>query len=151
MPAGSEQHQLTLPHTWRPLGPRIMGWLLVVCLAVMCVVTWVGFSDHIKSTFSLFEKLTLAFIALIILACVHALTRSRVEAREDGLTVVNGYRRRDLEWAQVVAVNFPQGAPWPNLDLTDGTNISVHGIQASDGAIARQAVRDLRALLDRLG
>lgn len=148
MPAGSE---LALPHTWRPVGPRVMGYLLVVCLAVMVVVTWVGFSEHIQATFTMFEKLTMAFIGLLILACVHALTRSRVVARQDGLTVVNGYKRRDLEWAQVVAVNFPQGAPWPNLDLTDGTNISMHGIQASDGAMARRAVRDLRGLLSRLG
>lgn len=148
MPAGSE---LSLPHTWRPVGPRIMGYLLVVCLAVMVVVTWVGFSDRIQATFTLFEKLTMAFIGLLILTCVHALTRSRVVASEQGLTVVNGYKRRDLEWAQVVAVNFPQGAPWPNIDLTDGTNISVHGIQASDGAMAKRAVRDLRGLLGRFG
>lgn len=149
MPAVSEEPPL--PHTWRPLGPRIMGYLLVVCLVVMCVVTWVGFNDHIRSTFTLFEKLTMAFIGLLILGCVHAITRSRVVAQEDGLTVVNGYKRRDLEWVQVVAINFPQGAPWPNIDLTDGTNISVHGIQASDGAMAKRAVRDLRLHLERLG
>ena len=154
MPAASEHlspDEIGLPHTWRPLGPRIMGWLLVFCIAVLCVFTWVGFNDHIRSTFTLFEKLTLGFFGLLVLTLVHALTRSRVDASEDGLVVVNGYKRRDLEWAQIVAVNFPQGAPWPNLDLTDGTNISVHGIQASDGIAARRAVRDLRTLLARLG
>ena len=45
-----------------------------------------------------------------------------------GLTVVNGYRKRHLEWAQVVSVQLPPGAPWPSLDLDDGTTISAMGI-----------------------
>ncbi len=86
---------------------------------------------------------------LLGFACLHALARSRVEARPEGLVVVNGYRRHDFEWAQVVAVRLGQGAPWVTLDLADGTTVSAMGIQGSDGARAKQAVRDLRALVDR--
>jgi len=123
-----------------------MGAVLVVGLAVVCFVTWIGFDAETQAKFTVFEKATLAFFGLLILVCVHALTRSRVDARADKLVVVNGYRRRELEWAQVVAVNFPRGAPWPNVDLTDGTNVPVMGIQASDGTRARVAVRQLRQL-----
>ncbi len=79
----------------------------------------------------------------------HALARSRVVAREDGLLVVNGYRRRSFTWPEVVAVRIPPGAPWASLDLSDGTSVAVMGIQGSDGARASAAVRELRGYLDR--
>ena len=53
------------------------------------------------------------------------------------------------EWAQIVAVRLPQGAPWATLDLADGTTVSVLAIQGSDGDRARDAVRALRSLIDR--
>ena len=37
---------------------------------------------------------------------------------------------------------LPPGAPWATLDLSDGTTVSAMGIQGSDGARARRAVRD---------
>lgn len=159
MPAGSEpsgtepsgtELPVKLPHTWRPLGARVMGWFLVAALAVMCAMVWIGFSPEIKAQVTLFERLTFGALGLGIVACVHALTRSRVVAREDGLTVVNGYKRRDLEWAEVLAINFPRGAPWPTIDLASGHNISALGIQAADGLSSRKAVRTLRTLVDEL-
>ena len=124
-----------------------MGWMLVVALVVMMTAVWVGFSPEIKAQVTTFEKLTVGALGIGILVCVHALTRSRVVATDAGLTVVNGYKRRDLEWAEVLAINFPRGAPWPNIDLASGHNISMHAIQASDGAAARKSVRTLRALV----
>ena len=152
MPAGSDPGAglPTLPRTYRPLGPRIVAIVLVVGLTVVCAVAWIGFDDSIKAKFTVFEKLTMAFIALMILACVHALTRSRVSATREKLVIVNGYRRRDLAWAQIVAVRMPPGAPWARLDLTDGSEISAMGIQGSDGARAKAAVRDLRTLVASL-
>ena len=152
MPAGSDPGVglPTLPRTYRPLGPRIVAIVLVVGLTIVCAVAWIGFDDSIKAKFTVFEKLTMAFIALMILACVHALTRSRVSATREKLVIVNGYRRRDLAWAQIVAVRMPPGAPWARLDLTDGSEISAMGIQGSDGARAKAAVRDLRTLVASL-
>jgi hypothetical protein len=149
MPAGSDL-PVKLPHTWRPLGARVMGWFLVAALAIMCTMVWVGFTPEIKAQVTMFERLTFGFVGLLILTCVHAVTRSRVVAREGGLTVVNGYKRRDLEWAEVLAINFPRGAPWPTIDLASGHNISVLGIQASDGGSSKKAVRTLRTLAEQL-
>ncbi|MER6970675.1 PH domain-containing protein [Nocardioides sp. NPDC000445] len=153
-PAGSEpagpKLPVKLPHTWRPLGARFMGWFLVAALAVMCTMVWVGFTPEIKAQVTMFERLTFGAVGLGIVACVYALTRSRVVARADGLTVVNGFKRRDLEWAEVLAINFPRGAPWPNIDLASGHNISVLGIQASDGGASKKAVRTLRTLAEEL-
>lgn len=150
MPAGSEVVLPELPHTWRPLGPRIVAGVLVIGLAALCTVTWLTMDPEIRAKFTVFEKLTMAAIALGILACVHALTRSRVTATRERLVVVNGYRRRELEWAEVVAVRMPPGAPWVRLDLSDGEEISAMGIQGSDGPRARLAVRQLRRLSEEL-
>ena len=53
------------------------------------------------------------------------------------------------EGGQVVRVAMPPGAPWPTLDLDDGTTISAMGIHGSDGARARTAVAELKALVAR--
>jgi Bacterial PH domain len=152
MPTASDPHAAlpSLPRTYRPLGPRIVAVVLVVALAVVCAMAWIGFDEETQAKFTVFEKLTMAFIALLILACVHALTRSRVSASKDKLVIVNGYRRREFAWAQVVAVRMPPGAPWASLDLTDGSEIAAMGIQGSDGTRARAAIRDLRTLVAAL-
>ena len=91
----------------------------------------------------------MVFLGLIGFACLYALIRSRVDAEMDRLIVVNGYRRHEYEWAQVIGVHLPPGAPWVTLDLADGNTVSAMGIQGSDGARAKQAVRQLRALVDQ--
>jgi len=155
MPAGSEgpgeSALAQLPRTWRPLGPRIVALVLVLGVGVVTGVSWVALGPEEQAKFTDFELWTLAFIALLILTCVHALTRSRVTATSAGLIVVNGYRRRELEWAQIVAIRMPAGAPWVRLDLSDGEEISAMGIQASDGRRARDAVRLLRRAAEEAG
>ena len=141
-PSGSE-----LIRAWRPLGPRVMGVVLLVGLYVLCAVVWFTFSAKIRSEFSNSERGTLIFFGILIAIVVHALTRSRVEARTDRLVVVNGYRRRDLPWGEVLSVQFPPGAPWVTLDLADGETCSVMGIQGSDGARARTAAQQLARLV----
>ena len=80
-------------------------------------------------------------LGLMFYAGGFALARSRLVAREDGLTVVNGYRTRGFEWNEVVAVTLRPGSPWAVLDLTDGTSVPAMGIQGSDGARASAQVR----------
>jgi hypothetical protein len=77
----------------------------------------------------------------------NALVRSRVTATTDALTVVNGYRKRSYEWSQVIGVSLRRGAPWGTLDLSDGTTVSLIGVQGSDGERARRAVREIRATI----
>lgn len=147
MPAASDAPKL--PHTWRPLGPRVMGVILLIGLFGLCALTWFSFTDEVRAKFSVAEKVTMIGFAIGIIVLVHALVRSRVEARPDRLVVVNGYRRREFDWAEVLAVNLPPGAPWVTLDLSDGHECAAMGIQASDGSRARRAVRELRLLVER--
>ena len=148
MPADSDPgERVSLPHTWRPLGVRLAGGALGGGLLILCVGAWVAFPPDVKDTFSPFQRLTAIGLGLMAFAAWFALVRSRVVATEEHLVVVNGYKRRAFEWAQVVAISMPPGAPWATLDLDDGDTCPVMGIQGSDGDRARVAVRQVRALL----
>jgi hypothetical protein len=153
MPAASEPTGPAgpppLPRVWRPLGPRIAGIVAGGALLVITAFLWFGFDEDVRDAVTPFQRGTVVSMFLLCFACLYALARSRVEAREEGLLVVNGYRRREYPWAEIVAVRLSPGAPWVTLDLVDGTTASAMGIQGSDGARARAAVRDLRLLLDR--
>ncbi len=123
--------------------------VLGVMLVMICAFAWFGFDPEIRARFTLFQRLTVVAIGLIYAAAGYAIARSRVVASEAGLSVVNGYRRRDYDWAEVIAIHLPPGAPWATIDLADGTTTSLLAIQGSDGARARATVRYLRSLIDR--
>lgn len=146
MPAASEPPGL--PHTWRPHGVRIAIWVLGGLLVALVAAVWVGLGDDVRSQFTPFQRGTLVFMGVLLFLTYNSLVRSKVTATEEGLTVVNGYRKRVFEWSQVISVSLRRGAPWGTLDLSDGTTISVIGIQGSDGDRARRAVRELRATIE---
>ena len=151
MPAGSEPAGPTtvgLPHTWRPFGVRMAGAVFGGALLVVCAFAWFGFDEETRAKFTPFQRGTLVFLGLLGFAVFYALVRSRVVATAERLVVVNGFRRREYEWPEIIAVHLPPGAPWAILDLSDGTSASAMGIQGSDGARAATAVRQLRALID---
>ena len=148
MPAVSEP-PASLPHTWRPLGPRIAGAVAGGAVLVVTAFLWFGFDDATRASVTPFQRATVVFLGMVGFAALYALIRSRVDAEMDRLIVVNGYRRREYEWAEVVGVHMPPGAPWVTLDLADGSTASAMGIQGSDGARAKQAVRQLRSLVDQ--
>lgn len=139
----------SLPRTWRPFGARIAVIVLGTMLVLLCAFAWLGFDPEVRAKFTLFQRSTLVFLGLLAASVGYALARSRVVASDEGLAVINGYRRRDYEWAEVLSVHLPPGAPWATIDLADGTTTSLLAIQGSDGDRAHSAVRALRALIDR--
>jgi hypothetical protein len=139
---------VTLPHTWRPLGVRIAGAGLGTMLTVVLVFAWIALGAEERAMFTGYQLGTLVLLALIAATCGYALVRSRVVAEPDRLVIVNGYRRRELAYAEVVDAHLPPGAPWVTLDLADGTALSAMGIQGSDGARAQTALRELLAVID---
>ncbi|MEQ6902739.1 PH domain-containing protein [Nocardioides sp. YIM 152588] len=136
-----------MPKTWRPFGPRIAAVVFGTVLVGAFAWLWLSFDQQTKDTVGILQKLTVFAIVGTGVALLYAMARSRVTADDEGLTLVNGYRRRRYEWAEVVLVRMPLGAPWPTLDLADGTSVSVLGIHGSDGARARTSVRELKAVL----
>ena len=135
-----------LPRTWRPFGPRMAAAVFAIVLVGAFTWLWVNFDDETRAAVNVFERITVIGFILLGIALLNALARSRVVATESGITVVNGYRSRHFGWADIVAVRFPQGAPWPHLDLGNDVRVSMVGIQASDGARTAAAIRELRAL-----
>lgn len=146
-PDPSSAQQPQLPHTWRPFGAVIAGTLFGVMLLVLLVFVWIAFGAADRARFDTFQRATLVFLGLLAFATWFAVVRCRLSARSDGITIVNGYRRRDYEWPQVLAITLGRGAPWARIDLSDGTTVSVVAIQGSDGTRAVRAVQSLRRLI----
>ena len=109
---------------------------------------WFGFDEETRASVTPFQRGTVVFLGLIGFSAPLCADPVRVDAEIDRLIVVNGYRRHEFEWAEIVGVHLPPGAPWVTLDLADGNTASAMGIQGSDGERARTAVRALRALVD---
>jgi len=135
-----------LPHTWRPLGVRVVGGFSGLALVIVVFAAWFGFSPKVRSEFSGLEIGTLIFLGLLALGVWFALMRCRISATEDRLIVVNGYRRREYEWAEIISVSLRRGAPWATIDLSDGTTIAAMGIQNADGQRGVIAAKQLKAL-----
>jgi hypothetical protein len=152
MPAGSEPAAgvPALPHTWRPLGPRVVAAVLGAGLVVVLATFWISLDAETQAAFTAFQLGTVLVLLALGFAVLFGLVRSRVTADRSGLVVVNGYRRHEYDWAQIVAVHLPPGAPWATLDLADGDSVSACGIQGSDGERSRRAVRQLRLLVAEL-
>lgn len=148
MPAVSEP---TLPHTWRPLGVRLAGIVFGSMLLVVCLFAWFTFDEQTRAAFTPFQRGTVVVLGLLFFSVGFAMARSRVVAETDRLVVINGFRRHDYEWAEVLAIHLPPGAPWAVLDLSDGTSQAALGIQGSDGGRAQHAVAELRLLIARPG
>ena len=153
MPAGSDRPAApalpSLPHTYRPFGVRMAGAVLGIGLLVVCGLAWVGFDEETQAKFTGFQRGTVIALGLLAFVLWFALVRSRVVAEAERLVVVNGYRRREFAWAQLVGVHLPPGAPWVTLDLADGTTVAAMGIQGSDGARDKTAVRELRRIAEQ--
>ncbi len=146
MPAVSEPG---LPHTWRPLGVRLAFVFFGGLLLVVCVAGWYAVGPEVRGRVTVYQQLTVLLFALLAGVLAWGLMRCRVTASRRGVEIVNGYRLHTYEWAEVLAVHLPRGAPFAILDLADGTSRQALGIQSADGDRARIAVRQLRMLLAR--
>lgn len=128
-----------LPVTFRPTRTRVV--LLSVGVVMFAVITAVAFT---LEQLSGGERASFVFTALLFLGVLALLSRPRIVADDDGVTVVNLTRTRRLSWAEIVRVNLRVGDPWVFLDLSDGTSMPALGIQP--GIAKEQAIRDARTL-----
>ncbi len=149
MPADSETSLPSLPHTWRPMGVRlaVLGFALI--LIIVCAAAWFGFDASVRERFTFLQRATLFGFGAGSAFVGWALARARVTAEMESLVVVNGVRRHEFAWEEVLAVHLAPGAPWATLDLANGTTVSAMAFQGSDGRRAQHDVRQLRALINR--
>ncbi|MGH3457797.1 PH domain-containing protein [Aeromicrobium sp.] len=127
--------------TYRPVGARIVAYGASVALGVVAVV--VGMALPPEITFTVAELITLALTFLAFLAILHGIARSYVRVDDDGLEILNGYRRHRIPWAVMRGISMNRGAPWPTLVLHDDDRVMLFAIQGSDGKAANDAVNDL--------
>lgn len=127
-----------LPLTFRPTRTRIV--LISAGIVILGVIASLGWLLEVSPG----ERLSFLLTALLGFGVLLLLSRPKVTADRDGVTVVNLTTRRHLEWAEIVRVNLRPGDPWVFLDLADGTTLPVMGIQP--GISQQQAIRDVRRL-----
>ncbi|WP_129838296.1 PH domain-containing protein [Streptomyces sp. RFCAC02] len=141
---GPRQAVPALPVTFRPTVTRAV--LLTIGVAVLLALTLVAVLLPQEGAVSWGWGDRSAFIGcgLLVLAGTVLLSRPRVTADRDGVTVVNLTTTRRLAWAQVLRVTLRPGDPWAGLDLADGTTLPVMAIQP--GVSRARALSDARAL-----
>ncbi|MEO3783439.1 PH domain-containing protein [Actinocorallia sp. B10E7] len=133
--------------TWRPRRTRAMAYAMAAVIMVLMI--WLALA--IADTFKLVDRIGMLLFGLLVAAILAMVARARVTADDEGLTVVNPLRTHRYSWAEVVGVSFERGAPWPYLDLSDGTSKGAVGIQGSEGEAAWTAVTELRQLIAERG
>ncbi|MGK5730714.1 PH domain-containing protein [Streptomyces sp. URMC 124] len=136
-----------LPVTFRPTRTRVV--LMSLGTALLAVLTAVSF---LLNTATAVDRASFIGTGLLVFAFLALLSRPKVVATRDGVTVVNLTTKRQLAWAQVVRVTLRPGDAWVHLDLADGTSLAAMGIQpgiAKEQAIAN--ARALRALVEEHG
>ncbi|MBH5338006.1 PH domain-containing protein [Streptomyces pactum] len=98
------------------------------------------------------ERISFIFTGGLFFGGLMVLSRPKVVADRDGVTVINLTTTRRLTWPEVIRVNLRTGDPWVYLDLADGTSYPAMGIQP--GIARQQAIGDartLRALAEEYG
>jgi hypothetical protein len=132
-----------LPVVWRPRRGRIVAYgfaaLIVLGSVVMALL--------IAATFQLPDRLAIVAFGCAVAYVLHLLGRVRVEADEEGITVVNAVRTYRYSWPEVLDVTLFVGDPWPKIDFSDGRTIGAMGIQGSEKALAGRATAELSALI----
>ena len=135
--------------TFRPLGALMVAAVSAGCLLVVLVVTAFALPPRVRAAFTIAQDVTMAVFLAAALGILYGIARTRVSTDDDGIHVLNGFRRHDLAWAEVVQVSLARGAPWAVADTSAGTTVQLMAIQRADGDRAVAAVRALRAQLAR--
>lgn len=136
-----------LPVTWRPRRGRIVAYGFAVVVVLGSIVMAV----FIAEPFKLSDRIGIVLFGCLVAFILHLLGRVRVEADEEGVTIVNALRTHRYTWPEVLEVTLLVGDPWPRLDFSDGRTIGAMGIQGSEKAMARRATAELAALIHERG
>nr|WP_221473295.1 PH domain-containing protein [Planomonospora venezuelensis] len=136
-----------MPVVWRPKKGRIVAYGLAALLMVGAVLMAV----FLPPPFALPDKIGVVVFAGLVAGVLHLLGRCRVEADENGITLVNALRVHRYEWPEVLAVTLVEGEPWAKIDFSDGMTIGAMGLQGSEKARTAQQVMELAALIHERG
>ncbi|WP_327085862.1 PH domain-containing protein [Nonomuraea sp. NBC_01738] len=136
-----------LPVIWRPRRGRIVPYTFAVIVVLGAILMAV----FIAEPFQLADRIGLVLFGCLVAFVLHLLGRVRVEANEEGLTIVNAIRTFRYSWPEVLDVTLLVGDPWPKIDFSDGRTVGAMGIQGSEKARAKRYTAELRALIKARG
>ncbi len=118
----------------------------VVFVAVFTVVAVLLRNTPTGVFFQLSDQIAMVGIGVLLAAGALWLTRPRVQADAEGVTVRNLLGSTRYPWGVVESVSFPDGAAWARLELPDDEYVPVMAVQSIDGDRAVAAIRELRKL-----
>lgn len=118
----------------------------VVLVAVFTVVGVLLRSSTTGVYFQVSDQVAMIGLGILLAAGVMLLTRPRLRADTNGVEVRNIVSTYRYEWPTIRTFSFPDGAPWARLELPEDEYLPVMAIQASDGTLAVQSMRQLREL-----
>ncbi|WP_049571219.1 PH domain-containing protein [Nonomuraea sp. SBT364] len=136
-----------LPVVWRPRRGRIVAYGFATLVVIGAVVMAVFIADPFK----LPDRIAIVLFGCAVAFVLHLLGRVRVEADDEGVTLVNAVRSHRYTWPEVIDVTLLPGEPWPKIDFSDGRTIGAMGIQGSEKALAQRATAELAALIHERG
>jgi hypothetical protein len=120
--------------------------LATVLVGVFSAVGVLLRSSEIGAYFGVADQWAMVLLGLLLGGGALLAARPLVIADTSRVRVRNFGWWHDLEWSDVDAVSFPDGAAWARLELPDDEYLSVMAVQATDGQRAVRAVTGLRAL-----
>ena len=137
----------------RPHRLTIVCWFCALAVVVIFGVVAVLLGrptatedPEVGAPFGVGDQIAMVFLGLLMAGGVLLLTRPRVIADAEQVTVRNIVGGITVPWTLVRAVRFDRHSPWAALELLDDELVSVLAVQAADKRIAVDAVRGLRRL-----
>ncbi|GAA0927002.1 hypothetical protein GCM10009554_07570 [Kribbella koreensis] len=132
--------------TFHPWAIAVMAGVMGLSIVAVFGVIWFRLSPESRDTFSLFQQLTLLAFFGTVLYLLYRMATVRVTAYEDSLRVRNVFRTYRYSWQDVKALRFRSGDPWLQLFDTEGNRLGILAVQASEGARASRAAKELAAV-----
>lgn len=134
--------------TFRPRRARVVGWGFAIGIFVVMVGVSIGLSFAPDSGWTPSDSVSAVVFALLLSAGLVRLVSVRALVTPEALVVRNVVFTREVAWGSVVAVRFGGADPWLTLDLDDGENLAVMGVQRADGEFARAEALRLARLVE---
>lgn len=126
--------------------PRIAVVVAVIVVAVHVVVGLLLTISDTGVTFRPSDQVGFGLIGVVFGAAVLTFCRPRIRAGASGVAVRNLLGERIFDWDDVEGIWYPDKGRWARLELPAYENVPVMAIQASDGALAVDAMERFREL-----
>lgn len=132
---------------FRPYWACWLGISLAVVLLGVSVFAAVRLQgSDTGSGFAVSDQVAMGGLGLVLALAALLPLRLMVRADAEGVVVRNAFFSRRFDWQEIGAVNFPDGALFPRLELPADEYYTVQAVQAVDRHRAVDAVRMLRRL-----